>query len=126
MVCRRFDASTAQIAINFFHVLAGPRVDDAERRPAGQLHDGANLFVACGDFAHFQVKVWTIESADDLSCLRDPELRQDIAAYGRCSSSSQREDRGRFQLRNDVAQTQIVRTKVMSPKGYAVGLVDCK
>src|SRR5438034_8591762 len=126
MVGRRFDTRPAQIAINLFDVLAGARIDDPERRPAGQLHDRTNLLVARCDLTYFKVEVWPIESADDLSCVCDPELRQDIATYRGCGSSGQCKNRRRFQLRDDVAQTQIVGTKVMSPKRDAVGLIDCK
>src|SRR5262245_60533508 len=105
MVGSRVDTCPPQIGVNFFDVLAGSGIDDAERRPAGQLHDRPNLFEVRGHLTHFKVKVWAIESTDDLSCVRDPELRQDIAAYGGGGSGSQRKNRWRFQLRDDVAQT---------------------
>src|SRR5437016_13965864 len=115
MVGCRFDTRPAQIAINFFYVFAGSRIDDAERRPAGQLHNSPNLFLVRCDLTHFKVKVWTIESTDDLSRVRDAKLRQDIAAHRGGGSGSQCKDWRRFQLRDDVAQTQIIRTKIMAP-----------
>src|SRR5207249_4214619 len=126
MIGSRLDPRSPQIGMNLFNVLAGAGINDAERRPAGQFHDGPNFFMIGCDLPYFQVKVWPIESADDLSCVCYLELRQDIAAERRCGSGSERKNRRGFNLRDDVTQTQIVGTEVVAPKRDAVRLIDRK
>ena len=120
------DTGAPQIRINLFNVLAGSCINDAERRPAGQFHNGPNFFMVGCDLPYFKVKVWAIESADDLSRVCHFELRQDIATDRRCGGGSERKDRRGFQLRDDVTQTQIVGTEVVAPKRDAVRLINRK
>src|SRR6266581_3065043 len=120
------DTRSPQIGVNLFNVLAGSCINDAEWRPAGQFHHGPNFFMIGCDLPYFKVKVWPIESADDLTCMCHLELRQDIAADCRCGGGSERKNSRGFQLRDDVTQTQIVGTEVVAPKRDAVRFIDRK
>src|SRR5947209_19825137 len=101
------DTRVPQIRINLFNVLAGSCINDAERRPAGQFHNGPNFFMVGGDLPYFKVKVWPIESADDLSRVCHFELRQDIATYIRCGGCSELKDRSVLQLWYVETQMQV-------------------
>src|SRR3989442_15740365 len=99
------DTGSPQIGINLFNVLAGSCINDAERRPAGQFHNGPNFFMVGCDFPYFKAKVWAMESTYDLSRLCNFALLQNVATGRRCGGGVKSRHR-RALHRLDLAMTK--------------------
>src|SRR5262249_52537436 len=66
----------------------------------------------------------SIEPAHHLKSAVDGELTQNIASDGGCRCCGQGQHRRWLQFPHCVAQTQIVRTKIVTPKRNTVRFVD--
>src|SRR5262249_5091069 len=66
MIGGRLNTCPSQAGMNLFYIPPRSGIHDTERSPAGQFGDGANLFGVVGNFAYLEVKIRSIEPADDL------------------------------------------------------------
>jgi hypothetical protein len=99
-------------------LLAGGRVDDARARQLGhQLQDGLLLDGGVVEGQYGQVDLGAVEPVDEPRGLPHPQPVRDLLAYGRRGGRGERRHDGPARQAVDhLADAQIVRAEVVSPR----------
>src|SRR5262249_42952711 len=104
VICHRIDAQSLQLKMDVIHILSSSGINNAQLVVASYGGNRPDLFCSGRGFDNFEIKVRTVEPADNLGSVINSQLTGNILPHGGSGRCSESENAVGFHLVSKVFQ----------------------